>query len=522
MNLRLNGMTRPAVDDELTRLGRHAERYRLFKPVVAKLRTFVGSRPRLEARLRPPALRLAVSLRPSFRIFYIATRQATRSVAGWAAWPGNVWAFGRAWFSFNRLGVGGRPVGRQIVMLVIADIRFDPRVEREARVLAAGGFQVHVIWTDPQWNGSSCTAVDWEERITFEALPMSAARFSEQFPGFLGRDMLKAAQAHEPFAFHAHDLNTALIALTAARQSGAHVVCDFHEWYSENVTWSPLRGVYRSHSRARRAAYRWLERLCFQHASDLVTVCQSIADEMSQTLGDGSRKVAVIRNIPDRTLVASRPYPSLKQQFGIPSDRFTLLWQGGIGPSRMIEPVIEALAHAPQCTFVIRGPEIETYGPGYARLAARVGASDRLILAPAVPSKDVVSAARGADAGIWTLPNLCKNFTYALPNKIFEYLSSGLPVLVAHYPEARRLVDTHRVGLIFDPYDPRSIAAAINRLAGDMALRNQCAANTSTALANMDAAVEWEKLAALYDCLPRTPESSAPEVDESAGRPVCL
>ena len=96
---------------------------------------------------------------------------------------------------------------------------------------------------------------------------------------------------------------------------------------------------------------------------------------------------------------------------------------------------------------------------------------------PPVPSKDVVAAARGADAGIWTFPALCRNFTFALPNKIFEYLAADLPVLVAHYPEAKRLVLESEVGLTFDPYDPHSIAESINRLVQDepflMQLRRQ-------------------------------------------------
>lgn len=390
-------------------------------------------------------------------------------------------------------------------MLAIADMRVDPRVEREARALAAAGYAVHVIWTDPLLNpGGVQSAINWGEGISFEALPRGETYASEQFPGFLARGLLQAALAHRPFAFHAHDLDTALVALAAARHTGAHMVCDFHEWYSENVTWSLMRGAYRPHGWARKAAYRWLEQLCFRQASALVTVCESIASEMERTFGDGRLRVTVIRNIPSRAMRPSRRYPPLKQQLGVPNDNFLLLWQGGIGPSRMIEPVVEALAYARDCTLVIRGPEIDTYGPGYARIAERVGASDRLILAQPVPSCDVVAAAHGADAGVWTLPNLCRNFTYALPNKIFEYLAAGLPVLVADYPEARRLVEGGQVGLTFDPYDPRSIATAINCLTGDMALRAQFAENTRTTLAKLDADAEWHKLVLLYDKLPRS------------------
>jgi alpha-maltose-1-phosphate synthase len=442
------------------------------------------------------------------RVMFVGWRMAAIKAKGLVQLPGAAWRFRREWASADNRGIGMDAPGQSVVMLVVADMRFDPRVEREARALAAAGYQVKVIWTDPLLAQTGRpTPIEWGDGVAFQSLPEQAGQFSQQFPGFLGSAMLDAALAHRPFAFHGHDLNTCLVALTAARRSGAHAICDFHEWYSENVTWRPLRRIYTPHSRMVRAGYRWLERLCFAHASALVTVCRSIADEMSEQFSNGQRqdnarrRVHVIRNIPDRARQPSKEYPSLKAQFGLPEDRFVLLWQGGIGPSRMIEPIVEALAFAPACTLIIRGPEIETYGADYAAIAARIGASDRLLLSPAVPSRDVVASARGADAGVWTLPNLCKNFTYALPNKIFEYLSSSLPVLVAHYPEAKRLVEENQVGLTFDPYDPRSIATAINRLVDDPALRKSLAANTHKALSAMDASAEWQKLVVLYQGL---------------------
>lgn len=497
--------------EALARLRAHAERVPVLGALTRACYRAISRRPGLHRALRPLAYRAVVGLRPLLRWLYIAGNRATTVLMGWVELPLAASRFVIAWYGPGRSGVGEQASGRTIVMVVVADMRVDPRVQREARALAAGGFQVHVIWTDPQLGpGGRQPEIDWGENITFEALPRDAGRFSSQFPGIFGRQLLNAALAHRPFAFHGHDLNTALVVLTAARRTGAHAVCDFHEWYSENVTFSPLRGVYTPHSFLQKAAYRWLERMSFQHGSALVTVCDSIAEEMTRDMGDGRLGVAVVRNIPDRGREPTRPYPPLKQQYGIADDRFVLLWQGGVGPSRMIEPVVEALAFAPSCTLVIRGPEIETYGPGYAAIAARIGASDRLILASAVPSRDVVAAGRGADAGVWTLPNLCKNFTYALPNKIFEYLASGLPVVVAHYPEAKRLIESHEVGLDFDPYDPRSIAAAIERLSEDRSFRERLAANTAPALARLDADAEWRKLVTLYEGLARREKGDLP------------
>lgn len=382
-----------------------------------------------------------------------------------------------------------------VVMPAVADIRYDPRIEREARALAAAGHKVHVVF--PKLSNWDEGPVDWGPGVSFQPIPGRASLFCYQWPGFLGDELFSALLEHRPFAFHAHDLNTAFIAFAAARRTGAKVVCDFHEWYSENVTYDARTQRYSAHSPAWHRGYRWLERYCLAHADAVVTVCDSIADAMASELGEG-RRPEVVRNIPSLSTTPTRNYLPLKQELGLPENQFVLLYQGGLGPSRFIEPVIEALSYAPGCLLVIRGPQMDLWGPGYRQIAEKGGFSDRLLLRPALPSRDVVAAARGADAGVWTLPRLCRNFTYALPNKIFEYTASNLPLLVADYPEARRMVEAYQMGLTFDPYDPSSIAAAINRLVEDRALGRSMAVNTNAALEAMDAGREWQKIVEVH------------------------
>src|SRR5262249_55851446 len=177
-------------------------------------------------------------------------------------------------------------------------------------------------------------------------------------------------------------------------------------------------------------------------------------------------------------------------------DQFLLLWSGGTGPTRLLEPIIESLAHVPHVVFAIRGPSLDLFGDGYREVARKAGVEDRLHLLPPVRSSEVVNAARGADAGIWTLPKLSKNFYYALPNKIFEYMAAGLPFIGAAFPEVKAIVDRYEVGTTFDPYDPHSVAAALQRLS-DPEYHARCRRNIPAALEGLNADQEWLKLVRL-------------------------
>jgi glycosyltransferase involved in cell wall biosynthesis len=399
-----------------------------------------------------------------------------------------------------RIGTNAR--GRQVVMLVVSDLRIDPRVEREARALAGADYQVRILCPATYDGGRAPVKLDWGPNVSIAFLHWSAASFMNGHPGYLATQLFREAIKFQPFAIHSHDLSTAYAGIVAAKVTGAHFIADFHEWFSENVHWDVASSKWVPYPQDWKRPLQRLEARCLAEASATVTVCDSIADAMVDELG--GRRPNVVRNIPDLSAVPTRDYPPLKQQLGLPESSFVVLWQGGTGPTRMIEPIIEALAHAPKCTFVIRGPSLDVFGEGYMELARRCGVADRLILLPPVPSRDVVAAARGADAGIWTLPPLCRNFTFALPNKIFEYLAADLPVLAAHYPEPTRLLDKYDVGLTFDPHQPQSIADAINRLIDEPELASRFRASTRTALKDLDARREWHKLVDIYDSLART------------------
>ncbi len=386
-----------------------------------------------------------------------------------------------------------------VVMLVVSALRIDPRVEREARALATKGYRVVVICPDLSHPPLKELPINWGPNIRFDILGWQAANYVNVFPWLLGELMLEAALAYKPLAFHCHDLNTALIGLAAARKIGTRCICDFHEWYSENVSWDDIKKQWAVHPLLQRELYQTAEALVMARADEIITVCDSIANELETQYPEYQRTIHVIRNIPSLS-ASDTEYPSLRQELNISKEQLILLWQGGTGPTRLLEPVIKALAYAKHVVLIIRGPSLDMFGEGYLTVARQAGVSKRLHLLPPVKSADVVNAAHGADLGIWTLPNLSKNFYYALPNKIFEYLASGLPIVCANFPEARAIIERYEVGAVFDPYDPRSIAGALKKFS-DAAFREQCKKNVAPALVDLKANEEWDKLVRLYNLI---------------------
>jgi glycosyltransferase involved in cell wall biosynthesis len=443
-------------------------------------------------------------------------RRIYRTGYAYVAWP--VWLIRGGlvlgcvlWLRrYGRHRLGARPVSMEnpptVVMLVVTALDRDPRVERGARTLAANGFKVTVIC--PAWRGASprtAAQLDWGPGVTFRILPRRAARFAFYFPYLFGGSMLRAAMREPAWAYHAHDLTTALIGLAAAARKRAACVCDFHEWYSENVTYHRRSQTYRPHPPLKRRLFQAVERVALHTATGVITVCESIAEDLEKRF-QAPKPVHVIRNIPFLRPVepGAPPYEALRDTLGIAADTRIVLYQGGLGPSRNLEPVIKAMADVPGAVLVIRGPEHDVYGPAYQELARRVGVRERVYCLGPVPSDRVVEAARAGDLGLWTLlANVGLNFHYALGNKIFEYLAAGLPLLVADLPEARRLVQRYHVGLCFDPDSPASIAAAINRMVQDHGFREVCQANIPLALQAMQADQEWAKLVNLYRHLMR-------------------
>jgi glycosyltransferase involved in cell wall biosynthesis len=269
------------------------------------------------------------------------------------------------------------------------------------------------------------------------------------------------ARAERPDVVHANDIATLIPGWVAAKLTGARLVYDTHE-YAVGVPY-------------RKAFWAWLaatlERLLIRRCDAVITVSDGIAERLQARYGLKERPT-VVRNVPD--LPPPGEAPDLREEMGI-GEAPLVLHQGAVADGRGGENLIRAVSFTESAHLLFLGAD-GSYTEGLRRLAVELDVEARTHFHPPVALTSLLSYTTQADVGVSLLQDSCENHRLALPNKLFEYLAAGLPVVVSDLPEMRRLVDERQVGWVTDPGDPAEIARALSEATGardDESLENR-------------------------------------------------
>ena len=170
----------------------------------------------------------------------------------------------------------------------------------------------------------------------------------------------------------------------------------------------------------------------------------------------------VVLNVPD---IAHdfEPDPDFRSKV-LGNGRYLLIYQGILVVNRGLPELVDAMRLLPECRLAIVG-----YGALRDEIAARVAADDvlmaRVTLVDAVPFETLMRYTASADIGVIPLIGSCLSYRLAAPNKLFEYMACGIPVVATDLEEMRRYIVEEQVGtLIAEPVTPDSIAAAVRTL----------------------------------------------------------
>lgn len=261
---------------------------------------------------------------------------------------------------------------------------------------------------------------------------------------------------------HCHDLAPLPIAVRLKRLTGARVIYDAHELETETVG---NRGV-------RQRLARWVERQLVLNVDHMITVSPSIRDWYRQRFPN--TPVTLVRNIPDAPEQPAAAEP-LRAELGVPENALLFLYLGGLGRGRGIEIALEAFQDSRVSHHVLFMGD----GPLREEVRAAGKRCGRIHYRPPVPPSEVLAHAAGADVGLCLIEDICLSYRYCLPNKLFESLLAGLPVLASDLPDQADLVRSRHAGWVV-PNEPEEIAATLLRLVpGDVTtMRNGLAERT--------------------------------------------
>ncbi len=250
-----------------------------------------------------------------------------------------------------------------------------------------------------------------------------------------------------PDVVHAHDAAMLLPGIVGARLTGAQLVYDSHEL----ATSVPYR------ERSWAAFVAGIERLVVPRCAAVITVSEGIAERLRARYRL-ARTPTVVRNV-------SALHPSgrggLRERMGIEAGTPLVLHQGAPAPARGCEVLVEALATLPGAHLAFLGDPEPGYAASLCELIAARGLQERVRLLGSVALEDLLAHTAEADVGVTLLQDTCLNHRLALPNKLFEYIAAGVPVVAADLPETRRLVEDYGVGWCVAPADPAALAGAL-------------------------------------------------------------
>lgn len=338
----------------------------------------------------------------------------------------------------------------RVCMLLHKTVVHDSRVRREASTLAEAGYDVTVLELAPIARGDR-TLDGFARRSAMPPAWVKPALPFHAYRAVFLLSFLAGVVRLRPDVIHAHDAAMLLPGLIGARLTGARLVYDSHEL----ATSVP----YREKAWAR--FVEAIERLAVPRAALVITVSDGIAARLRDRYGLPGTPV-VVRNVS--ALVEGEPggTPGLRARLGLDARTPLVLHQGAAAPMRGCATLVRAVAALDDAHLVFLGDDdVRGFNGELAELAAELGAGERVHFVASQPLEHLLALTREADVGVTLLEDTCVNHQLALPNKLFEYIAAGIPVVASDLPEMGALVRSRRIGWTADPADPEAVAGAL-------------------------------------------------------------
>lgn len=332
------------------------------------------------------------------------------------------------------------------IVSVINDLVTDQRVKKTCDTLTELGFGVlcigrikHDSMTLPVRNYRM-----HRMKLLFEKGPLFYVEYNIRLFLFL--------LSHKADLLFSNDLDTLLPNFLISKLKWIPIVYDSHEYFTETPELVHRKFVQN--------VWKTIERWIFPRLKDVITVNDSIAGLFQQKYGIC---VNVVRNIPAKPLqeiISIEPLPEIEG--GLP----VILLQGaGINIQRGAEELVEAMQFVNEAHLLIIGggdviDELK-------QQAIHLHLGKKITFLPRMPFEKLRQYTAKASIGLTLDKDTNINYRFSLPNKLFDYIHAGVPVLASPLVEVKKIIDTYQVGETIDSHEPRAIAQKIQAMISD-------------------------------------------------------
>ncbi len=283
-----------------------------------------------------------------------------------------------------------------------------------------------------------------------------------------------------------NDLDTLLPNFLVSKLMGIPMIYDSHEYFC---------GVPELINRPRtRSIWKGIERFIFPKLKHVYTVNDSIAKLYQE---EYHVNVHVVRNIP--YLQGQEGKKNLtRKELGLPENVQLIIYQGaGINIDRGLEEAVLAMEFVMYAKLLIvgSGDVIDSIKA----TAQRPDLRDKIIFIPKLPFESLKQYTMQASIGLTLDKDTSINYRYSLPNKLFDYIHAGIPILASPLVEVKRIVENYGIGELIENHQPKHIADKLNAMLADKEKLNLWKENSLLASQELNWQVEEITLAKIYN-----------------------
>ncbi len=371
-------------------------------------------------------------------------------------------------------------MAQRILISVTSDLTTDQRVNRTSTTLKEAGYRVLVIGrvlkTSAEASPKRYRTLRF--KLWVEKGPLFYALFNIRLFWFL--------IWHHADILVSNDLDTLPANFLAAKLKKIPLVFDSHEYFT---------GVPELSNRPRiQRIWKRIEKICLPNVDQAITVNDSIAKIYKE---EYNKSFEVIRNVPNITKPFLKDRSSLRTELGLPQNKHIIILQGaGINIDRGAEELVEAMTYLNDYLLLIVGSGDVL--PKLKKIVSKNNLKQNVFFISKQPIDVLRKYTAASNLGVTLDKDTNINYKYSLPNKIFDYIHAGIPVLASNLPEISKIVTQYNIGKICPDHKPKTIANCIREMIESEDKMEIWEDNTIFAAKEFNWDKEKEKLLAIF------------------------